>query len=512
MDAIEPRALPATRSWSRLAMRLLALAILPAVWLAAVAIHPEPAGAYGVALRTAIDTDPPVNHDGELMLARIRDAGARLVRIDINWSLVAPATPPPGFQPANPNDSAYDWREADRVIDQVVAAGLEPIVDIGGLPPWAQAPPGAGPHSPEPVQYGQFAAAAASRYSGLTPGRPRVHYWDVWNEPNASYFLSPQTQAGRVVSVSIYRAMIESFAAAVHGAAPGNVVIAGELFPNGVQGGEVTAIAPLEFTRQLFCISAGSPPRRVCNVHVPVDVWSMHPYTSGSPTTLPANPNNVWLSNLSALTATVRSAQRLGTLASTGPARVWITEFSWDSNPPDPQGVPVNIEQRWVAEAIYRAWVAGISVFTWYSLRDEPLATSPFQSGLYYECSTGVVCDTPKPTEAAFRFPFVAYAQHRHRVLVWGRTPAGVPGTVQVQWLQGGRWRGLVKLRTDGDGIFTAVVKLPRRASATTAQLRAVGLGGGAAGASAGAPPGASPLFSLQAPPNIPVTPFGSGG
>ena len=198
----------------------------------------------------------------------------------------------------------------------------------------------------------------------------------------------------------------------------------------------------------------------------------------------------------------MRSAQRLGTLLSPGAAQVWITEFSWDSNPPDPQGVPVKVEQRWVAEAIYRAWASGISVFTWYSLRDEPLATSPFQSGLYFECPTGVACDTPKPAAEAFRFPFVAYAQRRHKVLVWGRTPAGVPATIQVQWQQGARWRGLVKLNSDGDGIFTARVALPRGASATTALLRAVRLG-------AREP---SPAFSLQAPPNFPVTPFGSGG
>ncbi|HEY2537278.1 MAG TPA: hypothetical protein VGI24_09890 [Solirubrobacteraceae bacterium] len=296
--------------------------------------------------------------------------------------------------------------------------------------------------------------------------------------------------------------MIESFAAAVHGVAADNIVIGSELFPNGVNAGGVTAVAPLEFTRQLFCISPGSKPHRVCSVHVPVDVWSVHPYTSGSPTTLPANPSNIWLSNLSSLTIAVRSAQRLGTLVSAGQAQVWITEFSWDSNPPDPAGVPVKIEQRWVAEAIYRAWVSGISVFTWYSLRDEPLATSPFQSGLYFECPAGVGCDTLKPSGEAFRFPFVAYAQRGRKLLVWGRTPAGVPGAVQVQWQQGSRWRGLVKLNTDGDGIFTARVKLPRGASASTALLRAVRLG-------AREP---SPVFSLQAPPNFPVTPFGSGG
>jgi Cellulase (glycosyl hydrolase family 5) len=480
---------------------LLTLAVLSLVSIAALAPHAEPARAYGLALRTAVATDSPFDRDGQLMLAHIREAGAQLVRIDIGWNLVAPASPPPGFQPANPSDPGYDWREADRAIDQVVAAGLEPIVDIGAPPTWAQAPPGAGPLSPEPVQYGQFAAAAARRYDGSTPGQPRVRYWDVWNEPNASYFLRPQTLAGQIVSVNTYRAMLESFATAVHGVAPDNVVIGGELFPNGVDDATVTAIAPLDFTRRLFCISAGARPRRICAVHVPVDVWSVHPYTSGSPTTLPANPDNIWLSNLSSLTAAVRSAQRLGTLVAARPAQVWVTESSWDSNPPDPRGVPVKIEQRWVAEAIYRSWVSGIGVFTWFSLRDEALGASPFQSGLYFECSAGVACDTPKPAEEAFRFPFVAYGQRRHRVLVWGRTPVGVPGTVQVQWLAGTRWRGLVKLSTDGDGIFTARVALPRRASATTALLRAVRLG-------AVEP---SPAFSLQPPPNLPVTPFGVG-
>jgi hypothetical protein len=506
MDAIAPRELATPRRRSRLTSHIPALAAVLATALAAalaVVIHTDPVDAYGLALRTAVDTDPPVNQEGELMLARIHAAGARLVRIDVDWDEVAPASPPPGFQPANPNDPAYNWQEADRTIDQIVAAGLEPIVDIGAPPSWAQAPPGSGPFGVEPVAYGQFAAAAARRYNGSTPGQPRVSYWDVWNEPNASYFLRPQTLGGSVVSVNTYRTMIESFAAGVHGAAPGNVVVGGELFPNGVNGGGVTAIAPLEFTRRLFCISAGARPHRICNARVPVDVWSTHPYTSGSPTTLPANPNNIWLSNLGSLTAAVRAAQRLGTLVSSSPAQVWITEFSWDSNPPDPQGVPVKILQRWVAEAIYRAWASGVSLFTWYSLRDEPLATSPFQSGLYFECPGGIACDTPKPSEEAFRFPFVAYAQRRRKVIVWGRTPAGVPGKVQVQWLSGGRWRGLVKLRTDGDGIFTKQVALPRGASTSTAQLRAVRLIGGRE---------ASPAFSLQAPPNFPVTPFGSGG
>jgi Cellulase (glycosyl hydrolase family 5) len=487
------------RSRRRVVTCLVVLALVSGMGTVCGPLASGPAEAYGLALQTAVEAYPPPGPEGELALARVRALGAHFVRLVLPWSAVAPVSPSPGFEPTNPNDPAYRWQEFDRVITAAVTAGLEPIVDISSPPWWAQSPPGAGTKSPEPVSFGQFAAAAATRYDGSTPGLPRVRYWEVWNEPNASFFLQPQTQAGRIVSVTTYRTMIESFAAGVHGVRADNIVIGGELFPNGVNSGELTAIAPLEFTRRLFCISAGPRPRRVCNAHVPVDVWSVHPYTSGSPSTLPANPNNVWIANLSALSQTVQAAQRLGTLVSPRPARTWVTEFSWDSNPPDPKGVPMGIEQRWVAEAIYRSWTAGISVFTWFSLSDQPLGSSPFQSGLYFECPGGLVCATSKPIAASFRFPFVAYGQPRHRVLVWGRTPAGVRATIQVQWLQGSSWRGLVKLRTDSDGIFTARVRLPRQVSSASGLLRAVELGAGP-----------SPAFSLRASPNIPATPFGS--
>lgn len=484
------------RSSSPFAKRPALLALAPTVAL--LALVPAPAHAYGIALQTAVATDPPTSAEGELILTRIRAAGARFIRLNLSWRQVAPASPPPGFQPTNPNDPAYDWRQADRAITQALAAGLEPIVDVVSPPSWAQSPPGAGLASADPAQLGRFAAAAAARYGGATPGLPRVRYWEVWNEPNVSLFLQPQIQAGRVVSVGAYRVMIEDFAAAVHGVSPSNVVVAGELFPNGVNRPGLTAIAPLEFTRQLFCLSAGRRPHRVCKARVPVDVWSVHPYSSGGPTTPPANPNSVWIANLGALVATVRAAQQLGTLVSARAAQTWVTEFSWDSSPPDPRGVPMAIEQRWVAEAIYRAWSAGINVFTWFTLRDQPLAESPFQAGLYFACPAGVGCDTPKPLELSFRFPFVAYGQGTGQVLVWGRTPGGQAGQVQVQWLKGLRWRDLVKLGTDRDGIFTASIKLPAGVPAG-AMLRAVELG-----------VGPSPSFSLRAPPNVPATPFGS--
>ncbi|HEV3318125.1 MAG TPA: hypothetical protein VG053_00135 [Solirubrobacteraceae bacterium] len=457
------------------------------------------AGAFGVPLQTGIDVNPNVP-EREQTLTHVRAVGAQFLRVTFSWDRIAPANPPPGFEPANPDDPAYQWGDVDRTLAAIVARGLTPLVGIDRPPIWGQSPLGAGEDSPDPSQLALFTRAFAARYDGSRPGLPWVRYWEVWNEVNASYFLQPQLQGSQIVSVDTYRTMLNDVATAVHGVRPDDVVVGGALFPNGLQRPTATAIAPLEFMRDLFCLSPGPRPHRTCNAQVDADAISVHPYTSGGPSTLPANPDDVWIDNLGSLSALVRSAQRLGALVSSQPAQVWVTEFSWASNPPRPQGVPIQLERRWVAETLYRSWQAGISVFTWYSLRDERLATPPQQEGLYFECPQGIYCDTPKPTAAAFRFPFVAYTSSRHRVLVWGRTPVGAPGTVQIQWQRGRRWRTLATLGTDGDGIFTARPALPRAANPKSALLRAVLDGSGEA----------SPAFSLHRTPDILVTPFGT--
>jgi hypothetical protein len=431
-------------------------------------------------------------------LAHVRATGARFVRVTVDWNEVAPVNPPPGFEPTNPEDPAYNWSEVDRAIGETIAYGLTPFVSIEKPPGWGESPPGSGEGSPNSNQMAMFAQALATRYDGSRPGLPWVRYWEVWNEPNASFFL-PQLQGGKVVSVENYRTMVNDVAAAIHGANRENIVIGGALFPNGLNRPGETAIAPLEFTRRLFCLSAGPHPRRTCNTKVNVDAWSVHPYTSGGPSTLPANPDNVWIANLQSLTKVVKAAQRLGTLVSAHPVQTWVTEFNWGSTPPAPAGVPIALEPRWVAETLYRSWSAGVSVFSWYALRDDKMDTDPEYGGLYFECPQGIECDIPKPAMAAFRFPFVAYTAPKRRVLVWGRTPAGAPGLARIQWLSRSGWRTLTTLKTDSDGIFTARLRLPRGANPKSALLRAVKVGGNEA----------SPAFSLHRTPDILVMPFG---
>jgi len=472
---------------------LAALALALSVALAL----PSASAGYGVALRTAVDTTPAGGSYERLVLAHTQASGAQLLKLGVDWNKIAPTNPPAGFEPANPDSPGYEWAELDKETADAVARGLTPFFTIIGAPPWAQSPPGSGETRPDPAQLAIFARAVATRYDGTHDGLPWVRYYEVWNEPNASFFLQPQLEGARMASVETYRMMVNEFAAAVHGVRADDQVIAGALFPNGLRRASVTAIAALEFTRRLMCMSAGPHPRRTCSATVDADIWSVHPYTTGGPSTRSVNPDNVWISNLGALTALVKAAQRAGALISAQPVQTWITEFGWSSSPPATAGVPLALQRRWVAEALYRAWRAGIDVFTWYALRDEPEPGALEQAGLYFGCAQGIACDTPKPMQSSFRFPFVAFRAGARAVLLWGRTPFGVPGRVRVQWRQAGRWRALTSLRTDGDGIFTATRPLPAGLSPTSGVLRALAASEG------------SPAFSLRRPPELIVTPFG---
>ena len=57
-------------------------------------------------------------------------------------------------------------------------------------------PPGTGEPGPGAVR-ACSATAVARRYSGSFAGLPRVRMFEAWNEPNASFFLSPAFENGQ---------------------------------------------------------------------------------------------------------------------------------------------------------------------------------------------------------------------------------------------------------------------------------------------------------------------------
>ncbi len=405
-----------------------------------------------------LELDGPTARPG---LTRARSAGTTYIRFSLDWRAIAPAKRPPRFNPRNPSDPAYRWGGVDAQIRNIVDFGLQPIVTLTGAPAWGRLPNGLA----DPKKFAQFAEAATQRYRG---GKfPLVRYWQVWNEPN-----HPGRPELKTEVAAWYRDLVNDAAAALHQVDRANEVIAGGCSPFTTE----TAVGPLFFMRQLFAAP----------VHF--DIWSHHPYTSGGPTHHANGNDDVSLGDLSEMGSLLRSQIRAHNALSSRKIRFWVTEFAWDTDPPDPKGVPVGLQSRWTAEALYRMWAAGVSTVVWWRLRDEPLRTSFYQSGLYFESWK------PKRTLYAFRFPFVAF-QDNNKVFVWGRAPAGRPERVAIEQSSGGAWRELGTLSTDQFGIFSQIYT-----TSDGGPLRARLLDRG----------DTSLPFSLQVPPDQFFVPFGS--
>lgn len=473
-------------------LRLLAATALAAAGLAAVAPSPAPASRP---LRTAVFQPALASGSGGTTeFARIRASGASLVRIVADWRAIAPARPPAGFDAADPDSSGYDWSTLDELLVDASAAGLEPILDLMGTPVWAAA--GKGVSHPGAVALGAFAHAIAAHYDGATAGLPRVRYWQIWNEPNLNTNLEPQFHGTTPASPAIYRAMLVAFATGVKAVDPSNVVILAGLAPYGIQNkgqpiNNTLSVAPMTFIRDLLCVSGGRTPHATCSMRVPFDVMSVHPYTWGGPTHKAYSPEDVAIGNLPAVQTLLRTAWRLRRIASAHRPPLWVTEFSWDTNPPDPKGLPLGLQARWTSEALYRMWADGVAVVTWFLLRDER-RPSPFQSGLYFAGAT-LQSDRPKPTLTAFRFPFVALA-HAKGTLVWGRTPTSAPGTVRIERRTGAGWRLVSVLHAGSSGIFQRVLPLSGRTGSLRAHF----------GTSSSLPFGLAPVADRR------ISPFGS--
>lgn len=400
-------------------------------------------------------------NDHALFLDRMQAAGSTAIRITATWSEIAPKTRPPGFDPANHLDPAYAWWNLDRQVNAARARGLRVILTLDHAPGWAERGSGGNPGTvdPDPAQLGAFARAAALRYQG------QVLDWEIWNEPNLDYFFWPQRDgAGNSVAPARYRDLVNSAAASIHAVDPGNRVVAGVLAPFGPPSGHM----PLDFMRKLLCMSTGRVPRPVCGAKIAFDVWAHHPYTQGGPNHHAYWPDDVSIGDLGEMRRLLRAAVRAGNVVHSRPVAFWVTEFSWETRPPDRQGVPSRRHARWTSEALYRMWASGVTLVTWWLLRDRPFPASHYQSGLFFcgrasladeaTCADGPLSgDARKLSFRAFRFPFVALPRGG-KVFVWGRTPSGTPGRVVVEAKLGRRWRRIARLRTDAAGIFSRTV------------------------------------------------------
>ena len=416
------------------------------------------------------------NEEGQsnIWMDRTAQVGADVIRVNMYWSLVA------FNKPANPRDPAdpdYAWGPYDIAIENAAERGLDVDLTILAAPRWAEGanrPPindtyVAGSWRPDASAYGDFARAAAKRYSGTfeVGGRtlPRVEYFEAWNEPNLHTYITPQFRGRKNVSAGIYVRMLNAFYEGVKSVDPTMKVVTGGTAPYGdPPSSKARKTGPLRFYRELLCLSpklrkAGCAAGQKANF----DIVAHHPINRADPPTSTAdNPDDVQIGDFGELRETVRRAEKLKTTGTGGRHGLWANEVWWQTNPPDKgEGVSPKTHARWTQQGIYLLWKQGASNISFLQFRDAKYKPGEYTLDTY---QTGIYTfgGKRKPTATAVSFPFVTDRKGKRNLLAWGRAPKSGKLTIEAK-RKGKGFRKVTTVQVKEGKVFTKRLRLSGR-------------------------------------------------
>jgi hypothetical protein len=377
---------PAPRPARRLPARRLIAGV--AVALAATAGTAVPSDAQASRyLQPGIHDDAQIlNGDPEVVFPRLEELNAKVIRVTLWWggpNGVARRSVP--ADPTNPDDPAYDWSRYDRVTRYAREFGMQVVFTVLGTPSWANRglPWNVAPVSAADLK--SFVVAAARRYDGtrLVDGHrlAPVKRWVAWNEPNNPVFLKEQYRrvaTGWVVqSARDYARICNAVVNGVRIGQKGGKVACGATAPRGNNspGSTRPSVSPLAFLDAMKRAGARG-----------FTAYAHHPYYGSrheTPATRPKPgpqgqaPTAITLGNLDVLTRRVVALYGRG-------MRIWVTEYGYQTNPPDLLfGVSWANQARYMREAYLRLRRdARVDMFIWFLLRDET-RSGGWESGLY---------------------------------------------------------------------------------------------------------------------------------
>ncbi len=405
---------------------------------------------------------------------RAKSERAQLVKLGVSWAGVAPRAKPAKFNASSPSDPSYNWTAVDQQVRELAAGHFTIMIVVGGAPAWAEGPnmprtATPGTWEPNARDFSQFARALAKRYDGSYPdplhrGRflPRIRIWQAWDEPNLPIELSPQwrrsgSRGYTPVSPGLYRNLENAFYKAVKGVSRSNYVVLAGLAPYGdaPSTNPLARMQPVAFERSLLCVTQRFTRQPGCSGPTSFDAIDSHPYGVGGPNWHALNADDVSVPDIYKLARVLHAAERLGTAQPRGRKGDWVTETSWDTNPPDPHGIPIQKQARWLEQALYNLWKQGVSTVLWWQIQDSPPIpnyAASYQAGTYY------LNGRPKPSATSFRFPFITWRTNYKTVMVWARAPA--TGVLSVQARTSGRWQTLARVSVTANEVFELPVQL----------------------------------------------------
>jgi hypothetical protein len=303
-------------------------------------------------------------------IERSASDGSSIVRLLVQWNLVAPQRPTTA---TNPFDPVYRLDDVDEAVRAAQDMDQEVMLTISGTPPWAN---GGGSANHMPRNLGDltsFARAIAARYSGRFAGFPFVRFWAVWNEPNLQLVLTPQFNSnGRSVAPANYAKL---YAAAYAGIKAGNSAAQVAIGETSARGSDrPNGLRPTHSPGKFAELVAKANPR------LKFTAWAHHPY--------PSNPNSppgqvVKWPNVS-LTSLPRFVQNLNTWFKRKSTQIWVTEYGHQTRPEDSLGVTYAQQATYLQQAISLARnYPFVTMFIWFVYQDDQ--GQPWESGLYTE-------------------------------------------------------------------------------------------------------------------------------
>ncbi|MDX6665656.1 MAG: hypothetical protein QOG68_1862 [Solirubrobacteraceae bacterium] len=330
------------------------------------------------------------------------------------------------------------------------------------------------------------------------PPLARVDTWEIWNEPNQGAWLAPQSTVHKVngtrqwipTSPQTYRKLADAMYGALyvtgHG---GDTILLGATAPKGSDSPSVShAMKPELFIRELFCVDphneayrGNAAKIRGCPTSDPINQvpkqhpvlfkatgFAHHPYElTFAPNHRPPDPAYYTIANLGSLSRTLRLAYlRFKQPVPSSGIPLWLTEFGYQTNPPDRIGVSLTKQAQYLDQAEYMVWRnRAVRALSQFLLVDGGAPVSlTFQTGLMF------LDGRAKPSLNAYRLP-IWLPKRRFRahslVRVWGLArpaPNGTAPTVTIQFRRphGSAWKTVATTTGSADrGYVYKLVRLP---------------------------------------------------
>ncbi len=355
------------------------------------------------------------------------------------------------------------------------------------MPKWAQP----GSWKPNDRDFGQFATALATRYSGSfadplhrNKRLPHVSYYQAWNEPNMSYYITPQYKDegpgakrngpgcpvkdnSALQSPNIYRGLLNAFYAGVKRVDLTDTVVSASVdpfsSPNCQPNMNNYRVAALKFDQALFCVNAQDKPLSNCSNPAHLNAFASNPY---DPWTVPgpcgksecgptwsAPDGDVSIADVTKLNKALTAAVKAGNVLPAGKKGGFVTEFGWDQKPVDRKGVTQATAALWQEQAYYILAHSGITnVLSWQLADTSPFDGWPDASGEY------LASGKAKPSATAYRFPFITNRLTPGTVQLWGRSPQA--GQMIVEQHYDGTWVTVAKFHVSALEVFQANLAL----------------------------------------------------